>query len=84
MTSMKLDDPAFDQIRNSLDQEIDTDPNGKSGIAMSFDLAGEFLARDLLKVVKFKLLVDWESRTYRERHVYPDPWMSDFTYRMVP
>lgn len=81
MIMKKLDDQTFDQIRKAIDQVLDSDATGQLGIAMSFELAGEFLVRDLLKIEKFKMLVNWESRTYRGHHVYPDPWMSDFTYR---
>lgn len=81
---MPLEDEAFEEIRNSIDKAIESDPSGRVGIAMSFPLAGEFLRRGLLTVVKFTLLIDWESRTYRDRHVYPDPWMADFQYRLGP
>jgi hypothetical protein len=77
-----MDEDLFEALRSQIDHDIDADPTGKMGVAMGFRLAGEFLRRGLLKSVKFTMLVDWESKTYRDRHVYPDPMMDDLDYRI--
>jgi hypothetical protein len=79
---IEMDDDHFNAFRIQIDQEIDADAIGKFGLAMGFGLAGEFLKRGLLKTVKFTTLVDWESKTYRDRHVYPDPMMDEYDYRL--
>lgn len=77
-----MDDNLFDTLRSQIDHDIDAEATGKKGIAMGFGLAGEFLRRGLLKTVHFTMLIEWESKTYRDRHVYPDPMMDEFDYRV--
>jgi len=77
-----MDDEVFEAIRAQIDKDLELDSYGRSGIAMSFGLAGEFMRRDLLKITTFKMIVQWETRTYCDRHVYPDPQMDDYGYRI--
>lgn len=75
-----MEDDVFSAYREAIDNDIDNDPTGRAGISLGFGLAGEFLKRGLLKTVKFKMLVDWESRTYRDRHVFPNPLLEDYEH----
>jgi hypothetical protein len=75
-----MEDDAFLAYQEAIDADIDNDPSGRAGISMGFGLAGEFLKRGLLKTVKFKMIVDWESKTYRDRHVFPDPILDEYQY----
>jgi hypothetical protein len=77
-----MEDSLFNEVRAQIDRDVDADETGYLGIAMGFGLAGEFLTRGLVKTVKFKMIVDWESKIYRDRHVYPDPMMDEFAYRI--
>ena len=77
-----MDDEVFASYKECIDQDIDADVTGQLGIAMGFGLAGEFLKRGLLETVKFTMLVDWESKTYRGRHISPNPWMDDYDYKL--
>lgn len=77
-----MEEQVFETLKQQIDQAIDTDSTGRLGIAMGFRLAGEFLKRGLLETVRFKMLVEWETKTYRNRYVYPDPLMEDFEYRL--
>lgn len=77
-----MEEKEFEELRKAIDKAVDSDPTGERGIAMGFKLAGEFLKRDLLKTVRFKMLVEWDTKTYRDRYIYPDPMMEDFEYRL--
>jgi hypothetical protein len=77
-----MDDELFASYKECVDHDIDADDSGQLGIAMGFGLAGEFLKRGLLETVKFRMLVDWESKTYRDRHIFPNPWMDEYDHKL--
>ncbi len=75
-------DDTFEILRQNIDIDIDAESTGRLGIAMSVNLAGEFLKRNLIETIQFTLLFEWEAKKYRDRYVYIDPYMNDFEYRM--
>ena len=62
----------FEAVKAQIDRDIDALVDAPAGIRMSFALAGEFLARNLLAACGVDLLgFHWDMRTYRDRIVYP-------------
>jgi hypothetical protein len=77
-----MDEDAFQVAKDEIDRAIDADIAGNLGIAMSFKLAGQFLGRGLLNIVRFQMLGEWDTRTYRDRYVFPDPWLDEAEFRL--
>lgn len=75
-----MEDDVFLAYQEAIDNDINNDPTGRAGISMGFRLAAEFQKRELLKTVKFRMLVDWESKTYRDRYVFPNPLLDDYEH----
>lgn len=77
-----MDDTQFGILRQDIDDQINADSTGRLGIAMSINLAGEFLTRNLIETIQFTMLFEWEAKKYQDRYVYIDPYMNDFEYRI--
>lgn len=76
-----MDDSVFSDVKLAIDQSIDRGEVEGLGIAMSFELAGEFMVRGYLETVTFEFLGNWDARKYRDRYVLPDPMLDDAQFR---
>jgi hypothetical protein len=76
-----MDDAQFEALRAEIDQAIDAHPDAHARVTMGFGLAGEFLIRNWLATLHLDVVgFPWETRTCRDRFVYPDPMLGEFDY----
>lgn len=78
-----MEKSVFDEARATIDSVIDASGTENFGIAMSFALAGEFMRRDLLEIVTFEFLGNWDARKYRGRYIIPDPMLDGAEFRFA-